>query len=279
MTHWLRDLLKHRKNRTILFVLLACALCSLMSYLFLDEPVMRWLVRTELGQKLGHFRLVNGIQQLGKAETHVWLLLLWFCLTRRTRAVMTGLIALLLLMPMVLPLKLMVFRERPGHVLARQANPDFRLDLKKDSPSFPSGDTANGFAVATVLTAFIGQWTGLLLFPLAGAVGVLRFVMLRHFVSDVWAGALVGIVAGLVSLRLVRYKSVLSLERFQTRKVQAVVTLCWSGFTLFLWFFVPGNPIARLIESLGSVLVVGLVLLWVWPVKSVCRVISGRERQ
>ncbi len=69
--------------------------------------------------------------------------------------------------------------------------------------SFPSGDTAVTFAVATALSFFVSRlWTPAL-FAGAGAVGLLRVIALAHYPSDVAAGALIGTLCGLAAIRYI----------------------------------------------------------------------------
>lgn len=71
--------------------------------------------------------------------------------------------------------------------------------------SFPSSHAANGFALATVAAPTVTS--GWLLFPLAAAVAVSRVVLGVHYPSDVVAGALLGVLVGLVGRRVLRSPS------------------------------------------------------------------------
>lgn len=62
--------------------------------------------------------------------------------------------------------------------------------------SFPSGHTAAAFATATVLQDEFGWKVGLPAFAAAGWVATSRVQMDRHYLSDVIAGATVGLLAG-----------------------------------------------------------------------------------
>jgi hypothetical protein len=62
--------------------------------------------------------------------------------------------------------------------------------------SFPSGHTAAAFATATVLHDEFGWKAGLPAFAMAGWVATSRVQMDRHYLSDVIAGATVGLLAG-----------------------------------------------------------------------------------
>ncbi|KQC06506.1 MAG: hypothetical protein APR62_07805, partial [Smithella sp. SDB] len=58
--------------------------------------------------------------------------------------------------------------------------------------SFPSGHAQTAFALATSLTILFPRW-GIPLFVAAGAVGASRIILTSHYLSDVIAGAGVGI--------------------------------------------------------------------------------------
>jgi membrane-associated phospholipid phosphatase len=62
--------------------------------------------------------------------------------------------------------------------------------------SFPSGHSASAFATATVLQKEFGWKAGVPAFAVAGWVAASRVQMKRHYLSDVLAGATVGILAG-----------------------------------------------------------------------------------
>lgn len=58
--------------------------------------------------------------------------------------------------------------------------------------SFPSGHAQTAFTLATALTIFYPRW-GIPLFLVAGAVAVSRVILTAHYLSDVVAGAGIGI--------------------------------------------------------------------------------------
>lgn len=70
-----------------------------------------------------------------------------------------------------------------------------RPDLS-NSKSFPSGHTSNAFALATVVNSHYGKKAGLAAYALAGLVGVSRIERDKHYLSDVVAGAALGVVVG-----------------------------------------------------------------------------------
>jgi membrane-associated phospholipid phosphatase len=58
--------------------------------------------------------------------------------------------------------------------------------------SFPSGHAQTAFTLATALTILFPRW-GIPLFVIAGTVGISRIILTSHYLSDVIAGAGVGI--------------------------------------------------------------------------------------
>ena len=70
-----------------------------------------------------------------------------------------------------------------------------------DFYSFPSGHTAAAFTASTLLYKEYGyrvKWTAILVYFTAVAVGLTRILNNRHWLSDVLAGALIGITCVLV---------------------------------------------------------------------------------
>jgi membrane-associated phospholipid phosphatase len=65
-----------------------------------------------------------------------------------------------------------------------------------DSRSFPSGHSASMFATATVLQKEYGWKLGAPAYALAGWVAASRVESHKHYLSDVFAGATIGILAG-----------------------------------------------------------------------------------
>jgi membrane-associated phospholipid phosphatase len=84
-------------------------------------------------------------------------------------------------------LKEVVGRERPNG---------------QDHKSFPSGHTANAFALAVVAQHHYGWKVGVPAYALAGLMGASRVNQDKHWVSDVFAGATLGYVAGRTVVRV-----------------------------------------------------------------------------
>jgi undecaprenyl-diphosphatase len=95
----------------------------------------------------------------------------------------------------VFPLKFVIRRQRPkGEWGAIYRN--------TDPHSFPSGHAARAFLIA-VLAIFLGPgWLALTLLIWAPLVALARVAMGVHYLSDIAAGALLGIVVALVGWEL-----------------------------------------------------------------------------
>ena len=114
-----------------------------------------------------------------------------------SRLGLTILLANLLSHAAVQVLKRTVVRARPCDVHGR---PLALVDLP-DPFSFPSGHTAAAAAVAASV-AIAESGFALLVVPLAGLVGYSRVRLRVHHISDVLAGALLGVAGAIVATRL-----------------------------------------------------------------------------
>ena len=177
-------------------LILSGAAATFLIYLLLDEPVRQWLLAHP--NTWHKHNWVNAFRQLGKAYIPIWLVLLWSCLTNRWRTTAVTLMALLLVGLSVCPLKVLASRRRPndpalraGYAAASDSHRDW-----KHKVSFPSGDAAAAFAVATVLALSIRRPWAVLFLAAAGAIGLLRVTSLVHYPSDVFAGMMIGVLTG-----------------------------------------------------------------------------------
>jgi len=95
----------------------------------------------------------------------------------------------------VLVIKFSVRRSRPAGEWGQ-------IYRKADPHSFPSGHAARAAMLAVLGLALGPAWFGLLLLIWAPLVGLARVATGLHFVSDVLAGWLLGIIMGWVSLQV-----------------------------------------------------------------------------
>jgi len=97
----------------------------------------------------------------------------------------------------VLTLKTFFPQPRPASLLE-----DVHLLVPLYWRSFPSGDTAMAFAVATVLSKGERPLVKFILFTYALLIGYGRVYLGVHFPLDVATGALIGVLSGILSLKI-----------------------------------------------------------------------------
>jgi undecaprenyl-diphosphatase len=106
-----------------------------------------------------------------------------------------GLLAFLLELPIYWCLKNFFQRRRP-HELSSMVTP---FITPSDRFSLPSGHTAAGFLMATLIAHYYPASTGFV-FGWAGAIGTARILLGVHFFTDVLIGSALGIVCARVGL-------------------------------------------------------------------------------
>ena len=97
-------------------------------------------------------------------------------------------------------LKYFIDEARPGILLEHTNYQYFIKDVTLHSnASFPSGHTASAFAFAAVLAFYCkNKWLAIPLFMYACLVGYSRIYIGDHFLNDVLAGAVIGVISGVV---------------------------------------------------------------------------------
>jgi membrane-associated phospholipid phosphatase len=95
----------------------------------------------------------------------------------------------------VMSIKFLVRRRRPEGEWGS-------IYRNTDPHSFPSGHAARAFLIAVVASALAPAWLGILLWIWAPLVSIARVAMGLHYVSDVVAGAMLGIVVALIGLQI-----------------------------------------------------------------------------
>jgi membrane-associated phospholipid phosphatase len=144
------------------------------------------------------------------------------------RTALMGLQSWLTAGTIVTGIKLLSGRSRPNTGLPKD---DIKpLAFSKRRLSFPSGDTASAFAVATIIagrTRNLG--IDILAYSVAGLVGFYRMYDDKHWMSDVFVGAVIGYAVG---------RKIQSLHRARARPGSARLSLSPfpGGMTLSLSF-------------------------------------------
>jgi undecaprenyl-diphosphatase len=99
------------------------------------------------------------------------------------------LISILGLAVLVLAIKFLVRRKRPEGEWGG-------FYRKTDPHSFPSGHAARAFLLAVLVTGLGPSWLSVILWIWAPLVCLARVAMGVHYISDILAGMLIGILAG-----------------------------------------------------------------------------------
>ncbi len=218
--------------RSIFIIIGILVTATIISLLFADKPVFNFLRQKPFSFHDNIFEIA--FEQLGKVYAVVWLFLFWVWITGKHKTVLIGLLALLITIPAILPVKAAVRRTRPSEVIKLETqNKNNYVSYK--NYSFPSGDTASVFAVGTVL-AVSATWPVIIGIAIScGAVGFLRVLDFAHYPSDVLAGAAIGIFCGLAALRIIgKHKK---LENILAGKEQALSLVGIFAIPLLSWLF------------------------------------------
>ena len=119
----------------------------------------------------------------------------WWKQDRWKEIGLRGLVALLVVTVIVQVIKHLIGRPRPRFAHADEVT--FGPSLISGLDSLPSGHTINAFAAAAVLTRFFPK-LGASLFLVGGLVGISRILRGSHFPTDVYTGAILGLLIGTV---------------------------------------------------------------------------------
>lgn len=99
------------------------------------------------------------------------------------------------LVVLVMMIKFMVRRRRPEGEWGS-------IYRSTDPHSFPSGHAARSFLIAVIATSLSPAWLALSLWIWAPLVALARVSMGVHYVSDIVAGAVLGIIVGVIGLQI-----------------------------------------------------------------------------
>jgi len=208
-----------RKDVFFLFFILVLGLLALWSYFNLDQQVFSLWRREPINWHSNYW--IKAFRYLGRAWLPIWLLLVWFLSTGRQRPVLITFLALIIVAVMVNPLKVGVRRPRPREVLKTQSWQEEQPFLSYHL-SFPSGDAAVAFAVATVITSFVTWPLACLLLAASTGIALLRVTAMAHYPSDVLAGAGIGLLAGWLAIQTERRYLPLQRPRFNLTRGMAI---------------------------------------------------------
>ena len=100
-----------------------------------------------------------------------------------------------LLVVIVMSVKFLIKRKRPEGEWGK-------IYRSTDPHSFPSGHAARAFLIATIATSLGPTWLAAVLWIWAPLVAIARVAMGVHYLSDILAGAVLGIVVAWSSLQV-----------------------------------------------------------------------------
>lgn len=176
----------------------AWILATLGGFVFLDPIVSSHLWEHPITWHYNGW--VDAFRQLGRAGVPICLIAVWSCVTDKWRPTIVVIVAMILVGLSVCPLKALTRRARPSQAFPAASGQAPEVSWQK-KVSFPSGDAAVAFAGATALSLSWGRlWTPAL-FVGAGAIAVLRVTAFAHYPSDVMAGAMIGVLCGVIAAR------------------------------------------------------------------------------
>jgi undecaprenyl-diphosphatase len=210
------------KDVFFLVLTLILGLTAIWSYFNLDERIFLQLSQKPVNWDENFW--LNAFTYLGKAWLLIWLLLIWFLSTARQRPVLIAFLGMVIIFLTIIPLKVSVKRPRPYEVIKAGGVMEGRQDLD-DYTSFPSGDTAVAFAVATVIIFFVTRPLACLLLAACTGIALLRVTVMAHYPSDVFAGAAIGSFAGWLAIQIDRRWLLLERPRFNLNRSVALLAV------------------------------------------------------
>jgi membrane-associated phospholipid phosphatase len=189
------------KRWIALIVLFSGGILSTFSYLLWDKK----LVYLSLQLNMFFLELADVITQAGDAFWYYVLLIPAFVLVRFVwkNETWSGRILYMILSLMLsgifsTGLKWLAGRHRPINLLddGLFGFNFFMINFIYESTSFPSGHAVTAFALATAI-GFLYPRQRIVAFVVAGLIAVSRVVLRAHYLSDVIAGAVIGILCSL----------------------------------------------------------------------------------
>jgi undecaprenyl-diphosphatase len=125
----------------------------------------------------------------------VALLLIWaFAPANYASWAWVTLLAVVLTAALVLAIKFTIRRQRPEGDLGQ-------IYRKTDPHSFPSGHATRAILLGVIALGLAPAWLGILLIVWGPLVGIARIAMGVHYISDVLAGWVLGLIIGMLVLQ------------------------------------------------------------------------------
>ncbi len=156
----------------------------------------RWSAKLNLSQQHGKIRnVLRFLAHSGDSWFMIPVLVMvwWLGSEYWKQLALTLIIAILLTAVVVFLIKFTVRRRRPEGEWGK-------FYRSTDPHSFPSGHAVRAVMLAVVMLGLGPLWLGLILLVWAPLVGLARVAMGVHYLSDVLAGMLLGLLIGVVVL-------------------------------------------------------------------------------
>jgi len=245
-----------KKDIAILLAILAICALAILCLLFIDKPLFDILKQAPLKRHGSDWQF--GFKQLGKTWLLVWLILLWVWINNSPKLAMTAFLAMLILIPLVLPLKTIIHRPRPKDVIKAPARAGLD-DFKLRSSSFPSGDAANAFAVAAVLAFFAKPIFKPALFLAAALIAIFRVTSLSHYPSDACAGTAIGLFAAWLAIKIANNSHAIANLKTYNRKWRIITGLSVFAMIPLVSAFERANPITIFLKTYYPLLIAMII--------------------
>jgi undecaprenyl-diphosphatase len=160
-----------------------------------EKHLEHWIVGLRTGWLDWFFIALSWIGSSGA----VWLALAFAIAVARRRPA-------IFLTVLVADLAADLLADAGKELVARHRPFETQLGPRSSTHSFPSGHAATSFACATVLSFYVPRYR-VACFGLAALVALSRVYNGMHYPTDVLAGALLGVIIGLLLLAVVRRRS------------------------------------------------------------------------
>jgi membrane-associated phospholipid phosphatase len=188
-----------RKVPATIYVLLICIILIVISYVFLDIPTAEYC----RGLRREVIDLAEIITPFGVTKWYLIGSFLFFLIFRYMYKNNLWSSEFLFIFSslscsglMLILIKWLAGRYRPINFFEHGYYGFHYFGVGYELTSFPSGHAQTAFALATALTMLFPRW-GIPAFIAAAAVSISRIVLTSHYLSDVIAGAAVGILGTL----------------------------------------------------------------------------------
>jgi membrane-associated phospholipid phosphatase len=184
-----------KERRIAAYIFTACLLLTILSYFFWDITLTRYC-RTLNRSIIDIFEIITA---LGVAKWYLiasTVLCLFFRFIYKNK--LQSMRSLFVLCSLILSgiglhlIKWIAGRHRPIDLFNHGYFGFNYFGIGYELTSFPSGHAQTAFTLATALTILVPRW-GIPAFLVAGAVGISRIILTSHYLSDVIAGAGIGI--------------------------------------------------------------------------------------